>query len=155
LNTFFSSVFTDESLKNIPSLGDRSNGSHLDCISITYDDVLNELNRLKTNKSCGPDNCHPRLLKEVKDGLILPLYLLFAKSLQDGVLPSCWKDTTITAIHKNGNRKLASNYHPISLTSIFLQNAWVYCQNKIMSYFTQNNLFCVEQHGFRSMRSYF
>ena len=63
LNSFFSSVFTDEPLTNIPSLGDRSNGSHLDSISVTYDDVLNELNHLKTNKSCGPDNCHPRVLK--------------------------------------------------------------------------------------------
>ena len=26
-------------------------------------------------------------------------------------------------------------------------------KNKIMSYFTVNNLFCVEQHGFRYMRS--
>ena len=107
-------------MTNIPSLGDRSNGSHLDSISVTYGDVLIELNRLKTNKSCGPDNCHPRVLKEIKDGLILPLYLLFAKSLQDGVLSNSWKDATITAIHKKGNRKLASNYHPIRLTSIFL-----------------------------------
>jgi len=69
---------------------------------MTYDDVLNEVNRLKTNKSYGSDNCHPRILiqKKVKAELILPLYLLFAKSLQDSVLPSCWKDATITAIRK-------------------------------------------------------
>jgi len=66
LNTFFSSVFTDEPLTNIPSLGDRSNGSHLDSISITHDDVLNELNQ----QSCGPDNYHPCVLKEVKDELV-------------------------------------------------------------------------------------
>ena len=107
-------------MTNIPSLGDRSNGSHLDSISITYDDVLNELNRLsETNKSCDPDNCHSCVLKEIKDGLILPLYLLFAKSLLDGVHSNSWKDATVTAIHKKGNRKLASNYRSISLTSIF------------------------------------
>jgi len=33
--------------------------------------------------------------------------------------PDSWKDATIIAIHKRGDRKLASNYCPISLTSIF------------------------------------
>ena len=82
LNKFFSSVFTitNEPPINIPSLGDRSKGCYLDNISITHNDVLNELNRLKTNKCCGPDNCHPCVLKKVKDGLVLPLYLLFNKS---------------------------------------------------------------------------
>jgi len=47
LNNFFTSVFSDEPLTNIPSLGDRSNGFCLDRISITYDDVLYELNRPK------------------------------------------------------------------------------------------------------------
>jgi len=53
---------------------------------------------------------HPRVLKEIKDGLILPLYLLFAKSLQDGVLPNSWKDATITAIHKKGSLVITIQY---------------------------------------------
>ena len=60
----------------------------------------------ENQQSCGPDNCHPCVLKEVKDRLILPLYLLFAKTLQDGLLPSSWKDATITAIHKNVTESL-------------------------------------------------
>ena len=84
-------MFTDEPPINIPSLGDRYKGCYLDNISITHNDVLNELNRLKTNKCCGPDNCHPCVLKKVKDGLVLPLYLLFNKSLQEDTLPISWK----------------------------------------------------------------
>jgi len=39
----FSSVFTEEPLANVPTLGDRSSGSCLYKISITHDDTLNEL----------------------------------------------------------------------------------------------------------------
>ena len=153
LNDFFSSVFTIEPEADLPSLPDKSMGHHLGNITITHCDILTELNRLKPNKSCGPDNCHPRVLKEIKDGLILPLYLLFNKSLQESSLPSCWKLATVTAIHKKGDTNLPSNYRPISLTSIFCRMLESIIKNRIMSYFQANDFFCNEQHGFRSRRS--
>ena len=35
---------------------------------------------LDPNKSCGPDNMHPRVIKEIKDGLILPLSFIYIKT---------------------------------------------------------------------------
>jgi len=60
---------------DLPSLPDKSKGHCLNDITITYSDILYKLNRLNPNKYCGPDNCHPHVLKEVKDGLILPLFV--------------------------------------------------------------------------------
>ena len=153
LNKFFTSVYTKEPTIDIPSLSDRSNGCKLQSISLTHQDVLNQLNRLKTNKSCGPDNVHSRVIKEVKDGLTVPLYYIFRKSLEEAVLPMSWKQATVTAIYKKGDKKLPNNYRPISLTSIFCRMLESIIRDKIMSYFTSNNLFCNEQHGFRSQRS--
>ena len=42
-------------------------------IAITVEDVWNQLCRLKPCKSSGPDNCHPRVLLELKEGLVKPL----------------------------------------------------------------------------------
>ena len=63
LNDFFTSVFTNEPASDVPTLPDRSNGSILQDIEITHQDILYQLGQLKTNKSCGSDNCHPRVLK--------------------------------------------------------------------------------------------
>ena len=32
-------------------------------IEITHQDILNQLGKLKTNKSFGPESCHPHVLK--------------------------------------------------------------------------------------------
>ena len=70
-------------------------------IAITVEDVWNQLFRLnyKPCKSSGPDKCHPRVLLELKEGLMKPLCMIFSLSLRDGVLPIMWKRATVTAIH--------------------------------------------------------
>jgi len=76
-------VFTIEPATDLPFLPAKSKGQCLNEITIEHNDIFYELNRLNPNKSCGPDNCHPRVIKEVKGGLVVPLYLLFSKSLHD------------------------------------------------------------------------
>ena len=72
----------------------------------------------KINKSAGPDGIHPRILKELCEELSQPLAILFNKTLTEGKIPEDWKTANITAIHKKGNKKLASNYRPVSLTCL-------------------------------------
>ena len=55
--------------------------------------------------------------------------------------------------HKKGDRKLPNNYRLISLTSIFCRILESIIKDRIMSYFTLNNFFSKEQHGFRRNRS--
>ena len=133
LNDFFTSVFTTEPDRDLPSLPDKSKGHCLNDITISHSDILHEFDRLKPNKSCSPDNCHPRVLKEVKDGLIIPLFCLFNKSLQESCLPSCWGLASVTAIHKKGDLSLSSNCRPISLTSILCRMLESIIKDKIMS----------------------
>ena len=45
-------------------------GSSLTTVSATVEDVWNQLYRLKPHKSSDPDNCHPRVLLELKEGLV-------------------------------------------------------------------------------------
>ena len=110
LNNFFGSVFTQENALDVPSFGTWHSESSLSTILITVEDIWKQLCGLKAYKSSGPDNCHPRVLLELKEGLVQPLFLIFSKSLKDGILPTMWKMATVTAIHKKGNRNLCNNY---------------------------------------------
>jgi len=58
---------------DLPFLLDKSKGQCLNEITIEHSDILYKLNRLNPNKFLWPR--YPRVLKEVKDGLVLPLYL--------------------------------------------------------------------------------
>ena len=73
--------------------------------------------------------------------------------MEEVVLPTSWKEAIVTVIYKQAAAdNFLNNYCTISLTSIFCRMLESIIKDKIMSYFTSNNLFCNEQHGFRSKR---
>ena len=64
LNEYFVSVFTEENVSNMPTVQIRYQGSNpLNEINITLAKVKEKLKKLNQNKSQGPDNFHPRVLK--------------------------------------------------------------------------------------------
>ncbi len=108
------------------------------------------------NKSQGPDQLHPRLLFEARHQLSRPLYLIFKKSLDTGVLPSEWKEANITPIYKNkGNKHEATNCHhrPVNLTSVICKLLEKLIRKEIVEHMKRNNLFSIYQHGFLEGRS--
>ena len=46
---------------------------------------------------------------------------VFQTSLISGTVPSDWKEALITPLFKKGERNVASNYRPVSLTSVVLK----------------------------------
>ena len=56
----------------------------------------------------------PRFLNSIKHDLKVPLAILFRKILNDGQVPSDWKDANVVPIFKSGKRNSVSNYRPIS-----------------------------------------
>ena len=84
-------MFTQENADDIPSFETRNVGSSLIRVAKTVDVVWKHLCKLKPYKSGGPDNCYPRVLLELKESVVQPLYLIFSKSLRDGILPTMSK----------------------------------------------------------------
>ena len=83
------------------------------------------LSDLKVHKSPGPDGLppgpdelHPRFMQELATELCKPLAMILEKSIETAKLPKQWKAARASAIFKKGNKKLASNYRPVSFTSI-------------------------------------
>ena len=108
---------------------------------------------LKVDKSPGLDMMHPRVLYETKDEISYPLFLIFNKSLQLGILPSDWKLAEVTAIHKKGAKSDRSNYRPVSLTSVCCKILESLIRDYLMSYLLVNNLLSNKQYGFVKGRS--
>ena len=122
LNDYFSSVFTVEDCSFIPDASvvfDRNIlGEGLSEIEITADMVETKLSKLNINKCPGLDGIHPKLLFELRGIIAEPLSKLYSKSLELGIVPSCWREAGVTPLFKKGKKSEAQNYRPVSLTSI-------------------------------------
>ena len=81
IRQFFSSVYTTEDLNHVPDEPIKECHSVLSNITFTVSDIAELLTNLNCNKSPGPDNIHPRVLKECTEVLALPLNLLFTASI--------------------------------------------------------------------------
>ena len=83
----------------------------------------------------------------------VPLCIIFNLSLSRGVLPAKWKKARVSAIYKKENKKVASNYRPVSLTSIICKVMETLIRDHIVDHMKTNNLFSDKQYGFISGRS--
>ena len=148
----FSSVFTQESDGDIPTLESRTD-RRLNELLVTPQMVAKELKDLNLNKSCGPsDELHPRLLYELADLIAEPVAILFNATLKGGDLPMDWKKATITPIYKKGSRHHAENYRPISLTSILCKTMEKFVRDAVVKHLCEANLLSPKQFGFISGR---
>ena len=101
----------------------------------------------------GPDKFHPKFLKEVGDILSVPLSIIFTKSLREKVVPRDWRTANVVSIFKKGDGTSASNYRPISLTSVVCKMLESILRDAIMEHLLENNLLRSSQHGFMPLRS--
>ena len=122
-------------------------------MNISSVEVKKLLLKVNPTKSCGPDNINPKLLVSLGENeqFVNAVTVLFRKCFESGSIPSQWKVANVIALHKKGSKTLASNYRPISLTSIvcklYEQLIRVHIMNHVRSAISE------KQHGFFPGRS--
>ena len=152
-NNYFCSVFTREDSLSLPSFSVSGTIPPIDTISISLDAIHQKLSNINVSKSPGPDGWPPAVLKGIADSISLPLFLIFTKSLEHGVVPSSWKRGYVTPIFKKGARNLPQNYRPITLTSTVGKILESLVRDALLDHFDRNSLLSDTQHGFIPRRS--
>jgi hypothetical protein len=103
LGEYFNEVYTKETTYNdLATDNNTSEESQHRCIGseikLDPESVKKILLRLKPDKSSGPDDMHPLVLKECAEYVSMPLSLIFKKSLISRQVPGVWKLANITPI---------------------------------------------------------
>ena len=149
LNNYFATVFSPtENAFEIPTEVETPELPIVDKVMI--EKLLSEIN---PNKSMGPDNMHPTILKNLSKQLAYPITIIFNESLKSSKVPNIWKQANVSPIFKKGNKNLVENYRPISLTSQLCRILEKILKNIITEYLNNHELIHPSQHGFLKNKS--
>ncbi|KAK4817538.1 hypothetical protein QYF61_019456 [Mycteria americana] len=156
LNAFFASVFNSRascSLGTQPLELEDRDGDQNGAPIIQGEMVSDLLHHLDTHKSMGPDEIHPRVLKELADVLTKPLSIIYQQSWLTGEVPADWRLANVTPIYKKGRKEDLGNYRPVSLTSVLGKLTEQIILSAITRHVENNQGIRPSQHGFRKGRS--
>ncbi|GAB0208346.1 mitochondrial enolase superfamily member 1 [Grus japonensis] len=121
LNAFFASVFSSKTScspgTQPPELEDRD-GEQNEAPIIQGEVVRELLHHLDTHKSMGPDEIHPRVLRELVEVLTKPLSIIYQQSWLTREVPVDWRLANVMSIYKKGQKEDPRNYRSVSLTLV-------------------------------------
>ena len=87
-------------------------------IAVSKDGVIKLLKGLNPSKALGPDELHPRVLKELATELGSVFAHLFQQSIDTVEIPKELSLANICPLFKKSDRSRACNYRPVSLTCV-------------------------------------
>jgi hypothetical protein len=85
---------------------------------VLLEELQAAIGQLSSSVAEGPDGISPHFLKHAPESLLVLLAKAFSFSLSSGCIPKIWRAAFVTPVYKSGPRHAASNWRPISVTSV-------------------------------------
>ena len=101
-------------------------------------------------KATGPDGISARILKEFAPELSPLLTNIFNKSIQEGEVPKDWRQANVIPVFKKGEKYIASNYRPVSLTCICCKIFEHIVVTSILNHLNAHKILVDCQYGFQA-----
>ena len=159
-NSFFASV-GELNCKNITEHGDSSYRDYLsEIIESNFEfrlvdshNIKQIIKGIKTSRSNGHEGISSELLKLISNDIADSITLIINQSLKSGIFPSQLKIAKVTPIYKKDDKKIITNYRPISVLPVVSKVFETVNYEQLSDYFLSNNLFSAQQYGFRKNSS--
>jgi hypothetical protein len=139
---------TNQTVNSTPYL---SNSMYL--TEVEENEVAQYIRTLDSNKSSGPDNIAPKLLKQFQPHISKPLTYIINKSFSTGMCPMHFKRAVIIPVFKNGDKAKVVNYRPISLISNLAKIFEKCLKTRIISFIEKYKIISNLQFGFQKGKS--
>ena len=123
LNTFYAR-FEAVNNNNSPQTSAMESGATADGDSVfrlTEHEVRRSFKKVNIRKAAGPDGIPGRVLKVCADQLAPVFTDIFNLSLEQSVIPTCLKRSTIVPVPKKSTPACLNDYRPVALTSIAMK----------------------------------
>jgi len=105
------------------------------------------------NTSCGTDQIKAKVVKAIKNEILVPLTHLVNLSLKQGTFPDDLKKSVVTPIYKKGRKDDLNNYRPISVLNVFSKIMEKIMHCRLTSYLDAVQVLYPKQFGFRKGHS--
>ena len=117
------------------------------------EEIFKIINGMKPKKSAGHDGLSSIYLKLFIYEIVRPLTIIINKSLVTGIVPDLMKLAKVIPIYKSKNKKLFSNYRPISLLPVLSKVLEKVVHKRLYSFMSKKQIFFESQYGFRDKHS--
>ena len=93
------------------------------------------------------------MLKSLSRNIILPLEIIFNKSIEEGTFPENMKKTDVIPLYKSKDKQECSNYRPISFLITLLKLLEKLIYKRVYLFLEKTEQIFPSQYGFRTSHS--
>ena len=154
-NSFFADIGTNlaNKLKGDWTYSGAKSDVILHDIVVTEAEVLKACLDINVNKSSSVNNVSSRILKDAFTTVPNIIRHVIQISLNEGIFPNDWKIANIIPLQKGGDKSDVSNLRPVSLLPLPSKIMERVKHDRVMFHLERNNLFEINQRGFRNNHS--
>ena len=154
-NTFFANIgktINDQIIQPPEVYSDFLNGNYpINCFfqPTHEEEVIKVAQNLKTKTSQGFDNLSTCIIQKTMKEVAAPLTHIFNQSFLLGVVPDQMKIAKIVPVFKAGNKKILTNYRPISILPAFSKILEKLASIRLINFLESQDILYKHQYGFR------